>query len=99
MRFFTNVSHDLRTPLSLVITPLEHLLRKVETNEMRSELTLIHRNATMLLDEVDQLLDFRNIDECKTQLSPSFGNLSDFVKEVSTHFHHIPSLIGKASGG
>ena len=94
MRFFTNVSHDLRTPLSLVITPLEHLLRKVETNEMRSELTLIHRNATMLLDEVDQLLDFRNIDECKTQLSHSFGNLSDFVKEVCTPFHQITALNG-----
>ena len=94
MRFFTNISHDLRTPLSLIITPLEHLLKKEKANAVKDELELVHRSANMLLDEVNQLLDFRHLDEQKTQLSYSFGNLSEYIKEVCMPFHQITALNG-----
>ncbi len=82
MRFFTNISHDLRTPLSLIIIPLEKLLNSNPGNEIKEELELIHRNTNILLDEVNQLLDFRKLDQQKTQLMLSYGNISDIVKEV-----------------
>ena len=89
MRFFTNVSHDLRTPLSLIITPLEKLLGSERGKDIQDDLKLIYRNATTLLDEVNQLLDFRKLDQQKAQLSLSYGDLADFVKEICTHFEPL----------
>lgn len=86
MRFFTNVSHDLRTPLSLIITPLEKLLSLNLAQNLKTDLELIHRNAVALLNEVNQLLDFRKLDKQKTQLALSYGNLSSFTKEVCDSF-------------
>lgn len=89
MRFFTNVSHDLRTPLSLIITPLEKLLASDLKNEIREELSIIYRNAQILLDEVNQLLDFRRLDQQKAQLSLSYGNLIDSIKQSCTYFNSL----------
>ena len=89
----TNVSHDLRTPLSLIIIPLEKLLSSNLEKGVKEELELIHRNSETLLNEVNQLLDFRKLDQQKTQLMLSHGNLSDFVKEVCGSF--IPQAVKK----
>lgn len=86
MRFFTNVSHDLRTPLSLIIIPIEKLLTTNLEKEIREELELIHRNSETLLNEVNQLLDFRKLDKQQSQLILSYGNFSYFIKEVCTSF-------------
>lgn len=91
MRFFTNVSHDLRTPLSLIMIPLEKLLASKITQNIKDDLELIHRNATTLLNEVNQLLDFRRLDQRKTQLSPSYGNLVEFIKENYISFNALSS--------
>ena len=89
MRFFTNVSHDLRTPLALIISPLEKLLASESARNLKSDLELIHRNAVALLNEVNQLLDFRKLDQQETQLSLSYGSLSDFVKETCNSFKEL----------
>ena len=89
MRFFTNVSHDLRTPLSMIITPLERMISKPESSKSADELILMHRNALILLDEVNQLLDFRKLDKKETHLYASYGNLSEFVKDVCKSFNII----------
>lgn len=89
MRFFTNVSHDLRTPLALIITPLEKLLASESARNLKSDLELIHRNAVALLNEVNQLLDFRKLDRQKTQLSLSYGSLSDFIKGTCNSFKEL----------
>lgn len=89
MRFFTNVSHDLRTPLSLIITPLEKLLSSELTNDIRENLNIIYRNAQTLLDEVNQLLDFRKLDQQKAQLSPSYGNLIDSIQQSCSYFSSL----------
>ena len=89
MRFFTNISHDLRTPLALIITPLEKLLSLKLADNLKDELELIHRNAVTLLNEVNQLLDFRKLDKQQVQISLSYGNLSDFVKEVCASFAEL----------
>ncbi|MDO4180168.1 MAG: two-component regulator propeller domain-containing protein [Bacteroidales bacterium] len=89
MRFFTNVSHDLRTPLALIITPLEKLLSSGVPQNLKKDLELMHRNSVALLNEVNQLLDFRKLDKQKAQLSLSYGNLADFVKETCGAFSEL----------
>lgn len=96
MRFFTNVSHDLRTPLSLIITPLERLLGSERGKVLHDDLQLMHRNATILLNEVNQLLDFQKLDQQKTQLSLSYGDLIDFMKGICTPFESLSQKHGIA---
>lgn len=87
MRFLTNISHDLRTPLSLIITPIEKLLKiDLSDNSAKKDLELIHRNAVLMMDEVNQLLDLRKLDNGKSVLNLSHGNLSEFIKEVCGSF-------------
>ena len=89
LRFFTNISHDLRTPLSLIITPLEQLLKSDKAPEAKEELELIRRTASTLMNLVNQLLDFRKLDQHKAQYAPSYGNLSAFVASVCDVFRPL----------
>ncbi len=89
MRFFTNVSHDLRTPLSLIITPLEKLTMLELPEKAKNDIDLINRNAHILLNEVNQLLDFRKLDQLKTCYTPSFGNISEFIKDICNSFRPL----------
>lgn len=86
MQFFTNVSHDLRTPLSLIITPLERLVHSEKATAIKEDLDLMHRNASILLNEVNQLLDFRKLDQQKMQLSLSYGDIIEYITEICKSF-------------
>lgn len=89
MRFFTNISHDLRTPLSLIITPLEKILGKsIADKSIKEDLERIHRNAVFMVDEVNQLLDLRKLDNGDNVLNLSHGDLPVFVKEVCNSFDY-----------
>ena len=65
------------------------MLASESARNLKADLELIHRNAVALLDEVNQLLDFRKLDKQKAQLSLSYGNLSDFVKETCDSFKEL----------
>lgn len=80
LRFFTNISHEFRTPLTLIISPLEELLKKAKEPEMVEALSMIRRNALQLLRLVNQLLDFRKLDEQGHLLHKSLGDIVAFVK-------------------
>jgi signal transduction histidine kinase/DNA-binding response OmpR family regulator/ligand-binding sensor domain-containing protein len=84
LRFFTNVSHDLRTPLSLIITPIESILKFLSPGNIRETLEMVYRNAQTLQNEIEQLLDFRKLDQQKEGLSLSYGDLATFVEEICT---------------
>ncbi len=86
LRFFTNVSHELRTPLTLIISPLENLMRTMENSEYRDKLTLIHRNATRLLNIVNQLLDFRKSDVQGHKLNVSTGDIIPVLRNAGQSF-------------
>ena len=86
IRFFTNVSHEFRTPLSLIITPLEKMMKKTDDQERLSQLKLIYRNARRLLNLVNQLLDFRRMEVQKIILKPAYGNLVEFIHEIHKTF-------------
>lgn len=69
--FFTNISHDFRTPLTLVADPVEHLLAdKSLDGDQRRMLMLIQRNVNILLRLVNQILDFRKYENGKMEYTP-----------------------------
>ena len=86
LRFLTNVSHEFRTPLTLILTPLEKLIKMEKSNSELKLLETINRNAHNLLDLVNQLLDFRKLDLYGLKYQPSYGDLISFLNEVCGNF-------------
>lgn len=86
MRFLTNISHDLRTPLSLIILPLEKLLEDEFITNSKKELELIHRNAQLLLRQVNQLLDFKKLESGTNELNLTYGDIVKQIKETQNAF-------------
>ena len=92
LRFFTNISHELRTPLTLIIGPLENLLKQkqgINFKEQRQDLHLMYKNSRYLLRLVNQLLDFRKLDQGKMKLSIQHGNIVRFIQEVTEPFQFL----------
>jgi len=85
LRFFTNISHDLRTPLSLIIGPIEELLKTVESKHQPA-LRMIHRNANNLLSLVNQVLDFRRLEFGKEKLVLTYGDIVSVVGDTCVLF-------------
>lgn len=86
LAFFTNVSHEFRTPLTLIINPIKDLLDKTKSHS--DELSTVYRNARRLLGLVDQLLLFRKIESENTQLNISEVNFVNICEEVFSCFVH-----------
>jgi signal transduction histidine kinase/ligand-binding sensor domain-containing protein/CheY-like chemotaxis protein/AraC-like DNA-binding protein len=80
--FFTNVSHEFRTPLSLIINPIKDLLQKAEEKKDTGELKIVYRNAKRLLRLVDQLLLFKKAEEETDKLNIVRVNLYDLCQDV-----------------
>ncbi len=85
-RFFTNMSHEFRTPLSLILTPLEKIIGNTEDARSQQQFQLIHRNARRLLHMVNQLLDFRKLELQELRLHAQPADLIRFIKELSFSF-------------
>src|SRR5579862_4293910 len=88
-QFFSNVSHEFRTPLTLMLGPLEEVLSKPETNppsDDRSLVRLAHRNGVRLLKLVNTLLDFSRIEAGRVQASFQPINLSLYTAELASNF-------------
>ncbi|MDR1918418.1 MAG: response regulator [Tannerellaceae bacterium] len=81
LHFFTNISHEFRTPLTLILSPLEDLLHKAKNTEEKELLSIIRRNAQHLLTLVNQLLDFRKLDIKAPSLHKSLGDIVLFVRQ------------------
>ncbi len=88
-RFFTNVSHEFRTPLTLIITPLEAYLKKEQNPDAKKKLSAIHRNALSLLDLVNQLLDFRKLEMKGEKLTLVSGDFVEFVRNIYSTFQNV----------
>jgi signal transduction histidine kinase/DNA-binding response OmpR family regulator len=87
INFFTNISHEFRTPLTLIITPLEELLRRSRLQGAdRQQLSIIRRNAIRLLQLVNQLIDFRKLEFNKMQVKAAEHDLVLFAGEVIESF-------------
>ena len=82
-RFFSNVSHELRSPLTLILGPLEILLSGKEEKNSRQLLEAMEANARRLLRQVNTLLDFAKIDAGKLQCKYSYGNLGKLLMQLA----------------
>lgn len=90
VNFFTNISHEFRTPLTLILAPLEELLinSRNQQNHIQN-LHLIHKNVIRLLRLVNQLMDFRKIEVDKMRLRASENDLVSFVFEIIQSYKSI----------
>lgn len=88
LRFYSYISHEFNTPLSLILTPTEDLLSKksVSPHDLRSGLSLVQKNAYRLLRLVDQMLDLRKADANKHRLRVAEGDLICFVRDIVQDF-------------
>ena len=91
--FFTNVSHDLRTPLSLVAGPLEHVLEGPLQDDQKETLLLARRNVDILRRLVNNILDFRKIESGNMPLTLYRFDLPSAVKEWMSGFEGTSRFI------
>ncbi|WP_419698489.1 hybrid sensor histidine kinase/response regulator transcription factor [Mucilaginibacter sp. NFX135] len=89
IKFFTNVSHEFRTPLSLIMAPVDKILKYTEDVEQKNQLQLVNRNAKRLLNLVNQLLDFRKMEVQELRLHARSGDIIGFIKEMAYSFSDI----------
>lgn len=89
IKFFTNVSHEFRTPLTLIITPIEKLMKQATGEDHKRQLQVIYRNGKRLLSLVNQLLDFRKMEVQEIKFNPSEGDILTFVKETVHSFSDL----------
>ena len=85
-RFFTNISHEFRTLLTLIITPVGSMLRRTTDTESRAQLNEVSKNAGDLLQLVNQLLDFRKMEMNGERLNLASGNLDEFIQYTTMKF-------------
>ncbi len=87
LRFFTNISHELRTPLTLIIGPVNNILQTERLSQsVRGQLEIVQSNSQRMLRMVNQLLDFRKIQNKKMRLKIQRTLLSDLVDETCANF-------------
>ncbi|MDR2086379.1 MAG: response regulator [Dysgonamonadaceae bacterium] len=85
-RFFTNISHEFRTPLTLIMTPLGTLIQQLSDEPLKQKLLSVYRNAEDMLGLINQLLDFRKLEMGGEKLKLSCDDLVQFAKYVYTAF-------------
>jgi len=86
LKFLTNLSHEFRTPISLIMGPADQLLSGQKDGQDVDKLQLIRRNSRRLLNLVNQLLDFRKMEEHELKLQLSDGEFVGFFKDICQSF-------------
>ena len=85
--FFTNIAHEIRTPLTLIKSPLDHVLRSSGlTPEVKQDLNIMDSNTQRLLDLVSQLLDFRKTESMVYPIKLSECDLSELLRGMQSRF-------------
>ena len=87
LRFFTNISHELRTPLTLIEGPLSYIMKRSDlTAEVREQLQVVERNTRRMLRLVNQILDFRKIQNNKMKLCVEQIDIVPFTRKIMENF-------------
>jgi signal transduction histidine kinase/ligand-binding sensor domain-containing protein/DNA-binding response OmpR family regulator len=89
LKFLTNLSHEFRTPISLIMGPVDQLIDSEPANDRLNKLQMVKRNTRRLLNLVNQLLDFRKMEEQELTLQLAQGEFISFVKEVVDSFKDL----------
>ncbi|WAC13485.1 hybrid sensor histidine kinase/response regulator transcription factor [Dyadobacter pollutisoli] len=93
IKFLTNLSHELRTPISLILAPLDQLLNRTAVDKTQY-VEGIKRNAKRLLNLVDQLLDFKSLQEQESKLDSHRGEIVSFLRETAESFRYLSQTNG-----
>jgi ligand-binding sensor domain-containing protein/signal transduction histidine kinase/DNA-binding response OmpR family regulator len=86
LQFFTNISHEFRTPLTLILGPLEKMIRDAKDNGQLHYFKLMQKNAYRLLDLVNEVMDFRKVESGVLQLKVMPANPALFLEEIAEEF-------------
>jgi len=89
LRFFTDISHELRTPLTLISLPVDSILQEDIDPNIKEQLTLVRRNLDRVMGLINQILDFRKIQNNKMRLTVEEVDFGDFVRICSSNFVEI----------
>lgn len=92
--FFTNISHEFRTPLTLIMGPVQKLLDQSENPIIKSQLNLIQQNSNRLLNLVDQLLEASKLKSGRINLKVRKGNLSLLLQTLVINFYYMANEKG-----
>lgn len=84
--FFANISHEFRTPLTLILGPVKKLLNNYAKGEIAKELAMVHKNGIRLNHLVSQLMDLSRLEAGKMQLSLQSGDVIAFVRGIAHSF-------------
>jgi len=85
-RFFTNISHEFRTPLTLILGPVKQLAERIQDEKVTEELAMVHRNAGKLLRLVNELLDISKIESGNMKLQASMIDVVPLLKALVLSF-------------
>ena len=94
IKFLTDISHEFRTPISLILAPVEKLLERKLIPEIEGDISMINRNVRRLLNMVNQLLDFRKMEEEELNLHLQADDIIHFIKETSDSFKDLATRKG-----
>ncbi len=86
LEFFTNISHEFRTPLALITGRLERLVKENKNSSLLPHIRSLFKNSAYLLNLLNELMDFRKVESGVLQLNVSKGNLSSFLDELAEEF-------------
>jgi ligand-binding sensor domain-containing protein/AraC-like DNA-binding protein/anti-sigma regulatory factor (Ser/Thr protein kinase) len=90
LQFFTNISHELRTPLTLIVNPLDKIYQTENLSEKGQHyLNIVNKNTNRMVRFINQLLDFRKIQNNQLKLKVCEFNIVDFIKDLSLYFDDI----------
>lgn len=85
-KFFTNISHEFKTPITLIVAPVDKLMKEETSEEHKELLGIIRRNAMSLLNMVNEILEFRKLDLNKLSLKLTQGDIVDFTRRIGYSF-------------
>ncbi|MFC5411935.1 ATP-binding protein [Larkinella bovis] len=85
-RFFTNITHEFRTPLTLILSPMESLIRELDGTKYVHRLASVHRNARQLLQLINQLMDLSKLDAQAMNVEERVGSPGEVVGQLVRTF-------------
>ena len=86
LAFFTNITHEFRTPLTLIVGPIERALKLSYNPQVIEQLHFVEKNSKYLLSLINQLMDFRKIESGKMKIVPNPNNFNQFLSDILLPF-------------
>ncbi len=94
VRFFASFSHELKTPLSLIIAPVEELIEKIDKKKQKDQLKMVLKNSRYLYKNIQKLLEFRKSEIGLNKLSIDRVNISNYINQILTNYKSLAKSRG-----